>query len=300
LRLRRLLPRLVAHPFISFHSYFFNAYSSWFRSGAFGQAIARIPMLNICDDHVSACVLRAAPELTSSSSPSGPHVRPSCRFLTFSAELICLSISDGFGSYPDETQSCPVFSTCVAPHLPLLTDRSHPITYSIGARGLFWYLLFQMFIVDDIDGTSPTPNTHPTKSMIIGGEGAWVPLPSHSFLSYLGPKVYILLLDCRTERRKDQVCSSTTYDRVFAAIRALPAEVDHLIMLLGRCSVDFSLAGPTQLTSPFLLFFLPSTYVGVPILYPRMNAIESVLESKWNPMSLVRIFRGDRRQRCTR
>lgn len=39
--------------------------------------------------------------------------------------------SDGFGSYPDDLQSCPVFST-------------------IGARGIFWYLLFQNFIVDDM------------------------------------------------------------------------------------------------------------------------------------------------------
>ena len=115
-----------------------------------------------------------------------------------------------------------------------------------------------MFIIDDIDGTSPHPNSHPSKCCIIGGEGAWVPQPSHSFLSYLGPKVYILLLDCRTERKKAQICSAVTYERCFAAIRALPAEVDHLIFLLG-----------------------------VPIAYPRMGAIETVLESKWNPMALA-------------
>ena len=87
--------------------------------------------------------------------------------------------------------------------------------------------------VRDSDGTSPLPNTHPMKSVIIGGEGAWVPFPSHSFLSYLGPQVYILLLDCRIERKKYQICSQVTYDRCFNAIRALPQEVDHLIMLLG-------------------------------------------------------------------
>lgn len=108
------------------------------------------------------------------------------------------------------------------------------------------------------DGTSPAPNTHPSKSCIIGGEGAWIPFPSHSFLSYLGPRVYILLLDCRIERKKDQICSDITYKRCFDAIRALPAEVDHLVMLLG-----------------------------VPICYPRMTAIESVLESKFNPMTLL-------------
>ncbi|SCV66988.1 BQ2448_5634 [Microbotryum intermedium] len=180
--------------------FFFNKYCGWFRSGAFGQAIARIPMLNICDDH---------------------------------------DIIDGFGSYDDETQACPVFST-------------------IGARGLFWFLLFQQFIVDEIDGLPTTFGQHPSKSTIIGGPGAWIPSPSHSFLSYLGPQVYICLLDCRSERKKDQVCSRLTYERVFAELRALPDEVDHLVMLLG-----------------------------VPILYPRMGLIERTLESKWNPMTLA-------------
>ncbi|SCZ95844.1 BZ3500_MvSof-1268-A1-R1_Chr8-1g09834 [Microbotryum saponariae] len=180
--------------------FFFNKYCSWFRSGAFGQAIARIPMLNICDDH---------------------------------------DIIDGFGSYDDATQACPIFST-------------------IGARGMFWFLLFQQFIVDEIDGLPTTFGQHPSKSTIIGGPGAWIPTPSHSFLSYLGPQVYICLLDCRSERKKDQICSRLTYDRVFAELRALPDEVDHLVMLLG-----------------------------VPILYPRMGLIEKTLESKWNPMTLA-------------
>lgn len=37
--------------------FFFNHYCNWFRSGAFGESISKIPMLNICDDHVSACLL---------------------------------------------------------------------------------------------------------------------------------------------------------------------------------------------------------------------------------------------------
>ena len=31
--------------------FFFNKYTAWFRGGAFGKAISKIPMLNICDDH---------------------------------------------------------------------------------------------------------------------------------------------------------------------------------------------------------------------------------------------------------
>lgn len=31
--------------------FYFNHYCSWFRSGAFGQAISRLPMVNQKDDH---------------------------------------------------------------------------------------------------------------------------------------------------------------------------------------------------------------------------------------------------------
>jgi hypothetical protein len=52
------------------------------------------------------------------------------------------------------------------------------------------------------------------------------------YLTYLGPDVYMLLLDCRAERKKDQVCSKLTYDRIFAAIKALPT-LKHLVFQLG-------------------------------------------------------------------
>jgi hypothetical protein len=38
---------------------------------------------------------------------------------------------------------------------------------------------------------------HIFKSLILGGQGPYVGLPSHSFLSYMGPQVRILMLDCR-------------------------------------------------------------------------------------------------------
>lgn len=180
--------------------FFFNHYCAWFRHGAFGRAISHIPMTNILDDH----------------------------------DLI-----DGFGSYPDDLQTSPVFS-------------------SIGSRGYFWYLLFQLFIVDDVDGTSPAPGAHTNKSMIIGGEAPYIPFPSHSLLCYLGPKVYMLLLDCRAERKKGQICSKLTYERCFDAMRRLPAGVEHVVLLLG-----------------------------VPIAYPRMTLMENALESKLNPLTIL-------------
>lgn len=97
-----------------------------------------------------------------------------------------------------------------------------------------------MFIVDEVDGTSPesavgvpTVNTHPSKSLIIGGEGAFIPYPNHSFLSYLGPKMYLLMVDWRSERRFDQLASKVTYERTEKAVAALPQGVEHLIVLLG-------------------------------------------------------------------
>lgn len=42
-----------------------------------------------------------------------------------------------------------------------------------------------------------------------------------------------MLLDCRAERKKDLICTPFTYDRVFAALKALPAEVEHIVVLLG-------------------------------------------------------------------
>lgn len=52
----------------------------------------------------------------------------------------------------------------------------------------------------------------------------------------------------RAERKIDQVCSKTTYGRVFKAIAALPKGVKQLVMQLG-----------------------------IPIAYPRMNFVEKVL-----------------------
>ncbi|KAG9097813.1 hypothetical protein FRC06_007159 [Ceratobasidium sp. 370] len=146
---------------------------------------------------------------------------------------------DGFGSYPDDLQLSPIFRT-------------------IGSRGYFFFLLFQCFIVDEVDGTNPNPGMHTNRSMIIGGDGPWIPAPSHSLLTYMGPKTRMLLLDCRAERKKDLVCSQTTYNRVFWHLNQLPVGVEHLIIQLG-----------------------------IPIAYPRMNFLETALESKFNPITTL-------------
>ena len=46
--------------------------------------------------------------------------------------------------------------------------------------------------VDGIDDRS-----HVFKSVIIGAQGPYVPFPSHSFLTPIGPTAWVLMLDCR-------------------------------------------------------------------------------------------------------
>ena len=45
--------------------------------------------------------------------------------------------------------------------------------------------------------------------------------------------MYMVLLDCRAERKLDQVCSQQTYDLVFSLLERLPLEVEQIVMLLG-------------------------------------------------------------------
>lgn len=71
------------------------------------------------------------------------------------------------------------------------------------------------------------------RSMLIGGPGAWIPYPSHSLLTYLGPSTWMIMLDCRAERKLSQVCSEGTYRRVFERLWDLPLTVKHLVVQLG-------------------------------------------------------------------
>lgn len=108
----------------------------WFSQGLFGVANAQIPMINIWDDH---------------------------------------DIIDGFGSYPDHFNRCPVFK-------------------GLGAVAFKYYLLFQhQSIVDELEGNEP--------SWLLGAApGPYIAELSRSCFMFLGRKVAFLGLDCRTER----------------------------------------------------------------------------------------------------
>jgi hypothetical protein len=87
---------------------------------------------------------------------------------------------------------------------------------------------------DEFDGTSLVPGSHPIKSLLIGGRGAWIPFRSHSLSAYLGPKVHLLAVDCRAKRRLDRIVSSQTYSILFDEIRKLKGRgIEHLVILLG-------------------------------------------------------------------
>ncbi|WVQ79519.1 hypothetical protein IAT38_001618 [Cryptococcus sp. DSM 104549] len=146
---------------------------------------------------------------------------------------------DGFGTYDDETQSSPVMSF-------------------VGSRGYFWFLIFQLFINDEHDGVNPTPGTHALRSMLIGEKnGPWIPFPTHSLVVYLGPKVLLLALDCRAERKLSQICARSTYDKAFEEVRKAQG-IEQLVILLG-----------------------------VPIAYPRMSFLEHFLDLKYNPLNIL-------------
>ncbi|TCD65630.1 hypothetical protein EIP91_002435 [Steccherinum ochraceum] len=148
------------------------------------------------------------------------------------------------------------------PMLNMLDDHDpddlmrSPVFNTIGSRGYFFFLLFQCFINPEKDGLDG--QRHPFKSIVFGGPGPYIPFPSHSFLSYLGPHSAILLLDCRAERKKDQVCSDQQYKAVLNRIYQLPKTIEHLVLLTG-----------------------------IPIAYPRMVFLETALESKMNPLTAL-------------
>lgn len=96
------------------------------------------------------------------------------------------------------------------------------------------------------------------KSIIIGQPGAYIQYPHVSFLTYFGPQQYLLLIDCRSERKVHQICTKESYEKVFDRVRAMPDGVEHLVILLG-----------------------------VPIAYPRMVFLERTLSSSFNPLIML-------------
>ncbi|TPX58986.1 hypothetical protein PhCBS80983_g02761 [Powellomyces hirtus] len=152
--------------------FYFMHYLAHFGQPVLSDALARIPSLNICDDH---------------------------------------DIFDGFGSYPDKLQMCPVFQ-------------------AIGAIALRFFLLFQQHTV----------KSRARDEKLWGGAGGY------NFLRLMGPRTAIFGSDGRFERKKTQVCDPKTWDLLFNEhLAKLPNTVEHLIFAAG-VPVSFPVLGVTE------------------------------------------------------
>ncbi|TKX27281.1 hypothetical protein C1H76_0575 [Elsinoe australis] len=137
-------------------------------------------------------------------------------------------IIDGYGSYPDHFMRNKVFT-------------------GLGAVAFKYYMLFQHQSV-------PAETHEDEPSWILGASpGPYIHQHSRNVFMQLGRRVAFLGLDCRTERRRDEVLCQGTYDLVFNRCRAeiIKGETKHLIVMLT-----------------------------VPIAYPRLNFLENILTSK--------------------
>ncbi|KAG0241920.1 hypothetical protein BGW41_005085 [Actinomortierella wolfii] len=131
---------------------------------------------------------------------------------------------DGYGSYRHSTQMSPVMRT-------------------IGAVSKRFYLLFQHHT---------TPSLAPHHGFFSSGVG-------ENILTSLGPSTSALVMDCRSERTKNMVCSTATYDLAFAKLyNEIPMGTRHLLVVLG-----------------------------VPIAYPRLVFMENLMGSIGSALGAV-------------
>ena len=134
----------------------------------------------------------------------------------------------GFGSYPDHFMKSPVFS-------------------GLGNVAFKYYMLFQHQAV-------PEEKASDEPSWILGAKpGPYITQQSRSLFLSLGKHLAFLGLDCRTERRHDEVLTEQTTEIVLERCRKelVEGETKHLIVLLG-----------------------------VPIAYPRLVWLETLLTSR--------------------
>ncbi|KAI9765084.1 MAG: hypothetical protein M1840_007791 [Geoglossum simile] len=124
---------------------------------------------------------------------------------------------------------------------------SSPVFMGLGAVAFKYYMLFQhQSIVDEGEEHEP--------SWVLGASpGPYITELSRSIFMSLGRKVAFLGLDCRTERTRGQIVCEESYDRIFNRCYSeiVKGETKHLIVLLG-----------------------------VPIAYPRLVWLETILTSR--------------------
>lgn len=136
-------------------------------------------------------------------------------------------VIDGYGTYKHETMNTNVFK-------------------GLGKVAFKYYMLFQHH-------TAPHEDHHDERSWIFGAQpGPYMEELAHSNYVRLGREIGFLGLDCRTERKRDQVMTQALYQLVFKRIQQeideAQGEIKHFLVLLG-----------------------------VPIAYPRLVWLEKLL-----------------------
>jgi len=137
-------------------NYYFDSYIKHFGSERFRDALATIPFIFILDDH---------------------------------------DIWDGYGSYPKELQTSPVF-------------------LGAGYTAFTYYLLFQQH----------TTRRRAAKDGYIGKDG-------YSFVRLLGPSAAVLCPDTRSERSLEQVLAPESWDEIRDDLSHMPSSVKHLVVV---------------------------------------------------------------------
>lgn len=143
-------------------------------------------------------------------------------------------IIDGYGTYKHQTMNTSIFK-------------------GLGEVAYKYYMLFQHHTAPE--SVDPTYSTDP--SWILGHKpGPYIQQLAHSQYIRLGREIAYVGLDCRTERRRDQVLTPDSYAIIFKRLRKeielANGEIKHLLVLLG-----------------------------VPIAYPRLVWLEKLLTSKF-------------------
>lgn len=142
-------------------------------------------------------------------------------------------IIDGFGSYKDSTMLNPVFN-------------------AVGNQAYVYYMLFQHHML-------PEEKVHNSEEaeplwILSKAKGPYIRQQLHSNYMRLGRGIGLLGLDCRTERKHNQVVTEELYRLAFARLQrevdAAKGDIKHMLILLG-----------------------------VPIAYPRLVWLEKLLLS---------------------
>lgn len=123
-----------------------------------------------------------------------------------------------------------------------------PVFKTIGHEAFRYYMIFQHHQLPDEDNLTNSWVLGPNKSRYIGEK-------NHSIYTQLGKNIACVGFDCRTERSLGEVIKPATYENIFKRVETeiiKNPDIKHLLVMLG-----------------------------VPIMYPRMVWLETLLTSSF-------------------